>query len=97
VRKILFETLRIFNTLPNVNSQRTTRRRSRKTPPDFSTLLRDRGYTPVRLAAETAVSHTTIYRAKLGTVPKPVLVRALATALGITEAECRASIERVAS
>lgn len=62
--------------------------------PTLTDLMEARGVPPVRLAADARVSLATVLRARKGTVPGPLLLSAMATALGVDEAVLRASIVR---
>lgn len=62
--------------------------------PTLSDLILNRGTTPVRLAVAARVSVPTVYRARLGQVPGPTLLAAIAKALRVSEKACRAAIER---
>lgn len=62
--------------------------------PDLKALVTDSGKAPKVVAAEARVSSTTLYMAMRGALPKPIVVAAIAGALGISEDECRAAILR---
>ncbi len=53
-----------------------------------------RGLTPAKIETGWHVSISTVYRARRGQMLPPLQLAALASALGWTEDECRASIER---
>lgn len=71
-----------------------TRKRPPGRGPTFAALLAASGKSPALIEVESGVSVTTTYRARGGHVPTTVHVRALAVALNVTEAECRAAIQR---
>lgn len=74
----------------------TTRKRGAQVGPTFRELMEAAGLTPAKIEAEYRVSVATVYRALNGKRPQPLYLAALATAVGCTENETRAAIERSA-
>lgn len=62
--------------------------------PNLTDLMTARGWFPVDLASRAKVSAATVYRARDGQVPRPLLLSAMARALRVSVVACRAAIER---
>lgn len=63
--------------------------------PNLTDLMTARGWLPVDLASRAKVSAATVYRATCdGKVPRPLLLSAMAGALGVGEAVVREAILR---
>lgn len=75
-----------------MKTTRTGSRRSRG--PTFRDLLDRARLTPAQVEAVHDISMATVYRARRGHIPGVIHLRALALAVGVTEEECRAAIER---
>lgn len=65
--------------------------------PNLRALIGASGMTTTDVASKARISTATVYRALRGEGISRLHVWAIATVLGITEAECRAAIERSAA